>query len=46
MRKGYRLKDIIKGHYDVNVRFDELDMPEFIGGVTQDVMPTMVTQNP
>lgn len=44
MRKGYRLKDIIKGHYDVNVRFDELDMPEFIGGVTQDVMPTMVTQ--
>lgn len=44
MRKGYRLKDIIKGHYDVNVRFDELDMPEFIGGVTQDVMPSMVTQ--
>ena len=44
MRKGYRLKDIIKGHYDVNVRFDELDMPEFIGGVVQDVMPTMVTQ--
>lgn len=44
MRKGYRLKDIIKGHYDVNVRFDELDMPEFIGGFTQDVMPTMVTQ--
>lgn len=44
MRKGYRLKDIIKGHYDVNVRFDELDMPEFIGGVSQDVMPTMVTQ--
>lgn len=44
MRKGYRLKDIIKGHYDVNVRFDELDIPEFIGGVTQDVMPTMVTQ--
>ncbi len=44
MRKGYRLKDIIKGHYDVNVRFDELDLPEFIGGVTQDVMPTMVTQ--
>lgn len=44
MRKGYRLKDIIKGHYDVNVRFDELDMPEFIGGVAQDVMPTMVTQ--
>jgi hypothetical protein len=44
MRKGYRLKDIIKGHYDVDVRFDELDMPEFIGGVTQDVLPTMVTQ--
>ena len=44
MRKGYRLKDIIKGHFDVNVRFDELDMPEFIGGVSEDIRTSMVTQ--
>lgn len=44
MRKGYRLKDIIKGHYDVNVRFDELDMPEFLGGVAEDIRSSMVTQ--
>lgn len=44
MRQGLRFKDIIKGHYDVNVRYDELQMPEFIGGCSEDVRVNMVTQ--
>lgn len=44
MRQGLRFKDIIKGHYNVNVRYDELQMPEFIGGCSEDVRVNMVTQ--
>lgn len=44
MRQGLRFKDIIKGHYNVNVRYDELQMPEFIGGTSEDVRVNMVTQ--
>ncbi len=31
---GYRYKDQIKSHFGVDARFDELDMPEFIGGTS------------
>lgn len=31
---GYRYKDQIKAHFGVDARFDELDMPEFIGGTS------------
>ena len=44
MRKGMTFKDIIKGHFNVDVRFDELDMPEFIGGVSRRVVVHSVTQ--
>lgn len=43
-RKGMTFKDLIKGHFNVDVRFDELDMPEFIGGVSRDVVSYSVTQ--
>lgn len=43
-RKGYRYKDIIEGRFDVKVRFDELLMPEFIGGFTRKVRVSPVTQ--
>lgn len=44
MRRGYSYKDIVEGRYDVNVRFDELLMPEFCGGFTRDVVVSPVTQ--
>ena len=44
MRKGLRYKDQVKAHYNVDIRYDELDMPEFIGGTSEDVRINMVTQ--
>lgn len=44
VRKGYKYRDQIKGHYGVSVRYDELDMPEFIGGVSRDVSVQQITQ--
>lgn len=44
MRKGMTFKDLIKGHFNVDVRFDELDMPEFIGGVSRNIEIHSVTQ--
>lgn len=45
VRKGYKYRDQIKGHYGVSVRYDELDMPEFIGGVSRDVSVQQITQS-
>ncbi len=42
-RKGYRYKDLIKGHYNVDVKYDELMMPEFIGGMVRDISVNSVT---
>lgn len=43
IRRGYKYRDQIKAHYDVDIRFDELNMPEFIGGCSIDILPTTVT---
>lgn len=43
-RRGYRYKDIIEGRYDVKLSYNELLMPEFIGGFTRDVDINPVTQ--
>lgn len=43
-RKGPRFRDFIEGQYDVTIRYDELNMPEFIGGSAEDVRVNMVTQ--
>lgn len=37
MRQGYSYKNIIEGRFDVKVRYDELQMPEFIGGFSEPV---------
>lgn len=37
MRQGYSYKEIIEGRFDVSVRYNELQMPEFIGGFTEPV---------
>lgn len=44
MRRGFRYKDQILSHFGVEVRFDELDMPEFLGGLSQDIQVNSVTQ--
>lgn len=44
IRKGFKYRDQIKGHFGVSVRYDILDMPEFIGGVSRDVSVQQVTQ--
>lgn len=35
MRRGLKYKDQILSHFGVDVHYNVLDMPEFIGGVTQ-----------
>lgn len=41
-RRGFRYKDQIMSHFGVNVTFEELDMPEYIGGISQDVSSSAV----
>lgn len=43
IRRGFKYRDQIKGHYGVTVRYDVLDMPEFIGGVSRDVSVQQIT---
>lgn len=44
-RKGYSYKDIIEGRFDVNVKYDDLLLPEFIGGYTRDINMNRVVQS-
>lgn len=44
IRRGYKYKDQIKTHYGVSVRYDELDMPEFIGGTSEPVLVNQISQ--
>lgn len=37
IRKGYKYKDQILSHFGVDAKFDVLDMPEFIGGISRPV---------
>lgn len=45
MRRGLRYKDVVLGHTGVNVKYDELDMPEFIGGFSRMVQVSQVLQS-
>lgn len=44
MRKGYSYKDIVEGRFDVKVRYADLLLPEFFGGVSRDIDVNSVTQ--
>lgn len=44
MRRGLRYKDQIMSHFGVNVRYDELIMPEFIGGMSTDIYINQINQ--
>lgn len=45
MRKGYSYKEIVEGRFDCQVRYDDLNMPEFIGGMTRTVNMNRVVQS-
>lgn len=45
IRKGFKYKDQIKGHYGVDIAYNTLDMPEFIGGVTEEIQVQQINQN-
>ncbi|WGL30875.1 major capsid protein [Dipodfec virus UOA04_Rod_462] len=44
IRKGYKYKDVLKSHFDVDIAYNVLDMPEYLGSVHCDVKPQTVTQ--
>ena len=43
LRKGYKYRDFIAGHFGKEPEYRELDMPEFIGGTSQQVTVSQVT---
>ena len=44
LRKGYQYKDIIQARWGISISYNELDLPEFIGGFTKEVEMQAVTQ--
>lgn len=34
LRRGYKYRDLVRAHTGVTVHYNELDMPEFIGGIS------------
>lgn len=44
MRKGLRYKDQMKAHYGIDLSYNDLCYPEFIGGTSEDLRVNMVTQ--
>lgn len=44
IRRGYKYRDQIKSHFGVDVDFDILDMPEFLGGISEPVYSSQVNQ--
>lgn len=44
VRRGYRYKDQVLSHFGVELKYEECDMPEYIGGVSQDVSVQTIHQ--
>ena len=44
LRKGFSYKQIMQGRWDIDIRFDELLMPEFIGGISRELSMRTVEQ--
>lgn len=44
MRRGFRYKDQILSHFGVNISYEACDMPEYIGGISQDVNVSTINQ--
>ncbi len=37
IRRGYRYKDQMMSHFGVSLSYEECDMPEYLGGISEDV---------
>lgn len=44
IRKGYKYSEVLEAHFGVNIRYNALDMPEFIGGASQDIFVNRISQ--
>ena len=44
MRKGFSYRDIMQGRWDIDIRFDDLLLPTFIGGISRELNMNAVTQ--
>lgn len=44
VRRGYRYKEQMMSHFGVGLTYEECDMPEYIGGISEDVVVRSVTQ--
>lgn len=44
MHKGFSYKQIMQGRWDIDIKFDELLMPEFIGGISRELSMRTVEQ--
>lgn len=44
IRKGFKFRDIIGSHFGVEPSFSELDMPEFIGGHSEIINVSQISQ--
>lgn len=44
VRRGYRYKDQMMSHFGVGLTYEECDMPEYIGGISEDVVVRSVSQ--
>lgn len=45
MRRGFKYRDQLMSHFGVEAKYEELDMPEFIGGHTESVIVNQVNAN-
>lgn len=43
-RGGYKYRDVIETMFGISVRYDTLDMPEFIGGTSIDIFVNQISQ--
>lgn len=45
VRRGYRYKDQMMSHFGVHLSYEECDMPEYIGGFSEDVDVRAISQS-
>lgn len=45
LRRGYRYKDQLMSHFGVDASFEELDMPEFLGGMSEPILVNQINQS-
>lgn len=45
MMKGYSYRQIVEGRFNCNVHYDTLLLPEYLGGITRDVVINPITQS-